>query len=525
VDSELLRRIVCVEARFDKTGRFQAEKKRGTGFRVSKDYVLTAQHLVERGHHEQAIERAANIRVLLDADGSGKALHKKATVRWRGEKRLDPDDPKALDAVLLECKLKDGDPKPFKDWVRIPLGDAGRWETDGFAAASRHLDEMGTEYLSGTCHPARKSASYLKLTVERAPPLPDDAGEGATWAGISGSPVFVREGYYNGYLYGVVRQSPERFPDALYAVGTPALLRNTELRGILGFEEPAPPHASLVERLREVVEQDPVLAHRLAGLNDSWSRRLKQGSNDDLVDCLCNEGRLQLMVEHLRGIYLGEDPKSAAAGRIRELAMTLVPILAGRELQGGEELTVDSSRRIRLGTASANFAEALLASAYGTPCLYEKPDGFDAPRALIRVPTAALEAGIRAKSQVGEQLEELLMVLMEKDLGKAPFSLPEHRALLSQMSGGQRQKLLRDLLQRRLTRIEQHYGRPPYVAPDEEMRKKMGDHLVRFLDRLAKALPNLAIVELATGDESVERAIEEEDQLWPLWEVLDVLPT
>jgi hypothetical protein len=474
---ELLRRIVRVEARFETSSRPEEDTKRGTGFRLGTGQVLTAQHLVERGHRVKAIEQAEEIRVQLDEDGSGKkVLDEAATVLWRGEASLDPEDPKALDAVLLADELPEGDLEPFRSWVEVSLGSSGRWESEGFARASRDVERtgMGTEYLWGVCHPARKAASYVKLTVERSAPQADEKGAGANWAGVSGAPVFVKKGRYRGHLYGIVRQSPQRFPDALYAVGTPALLRNAELRRILGFEEKAPPHGSLVEKLREVLEGDPVLAQRVAGLDDAWRERWTEGGNDELVDVLCREGRLEATVEHLRRLYRGQDPKSAAAEGIREVAMVLVPILAAKELPGGEELTVESTRRIRLGTASASYAEALLASAYGTPCLYEKAAGRDVPQAWLRVPTAILEAGIHAKSQVEGQLEELLMVLLEKDFAQGTFLLPSLRALLSATTGGRRRELLKKQLRRRLARIEQDHRRPPYLVAGEEMRKKSG---------------------------------------------------
>jgi hypothetical protein len=148
VDRELLRRIVRVEARFEATARFEAGIKRGTGFRVGPGQVLTAQHVVERGHREKAIERATEIRVRLDEDGSGDDVENAAaTVDWVGESTLDPGDRKALDAALLADELPAGDLKPFRDWVRVPLGNSGRWETQGFASVSADVDELGTEYL------------------------------------------------------------------------------------------------------------------------------------------------------------------------------------------------------------------------------------------------------------------------------------------------------------------------------------------------------------------------------------------
>ncbi len=518
MDKELLRRIVRVEARFA-----NRKPKIGTGFRVGPGQVLTAQHVVERGHSEKAIERAAEIRIQLD-DGSGENVREApARVSWVGESKLDPRDHKALDAVLLADELPGDDLEPFRDWVRVPLGSSGRWETLGFASASPDAKAMGMEYLEGVCQPAREMATYLKLTVDRQPPRPGKDGAPATWAGVSGGPVFAQGGRYGRYLYGVVRSSPKRFEDALYAVGTPALLRNVDLRAKLGIDEPAPPHASLVERLREILEEDESLAGRLASLDEAWNRRWQAGGNDELVDVLCEDGRLKPVLERLRRLHRGEDPKSAAGVRIRELAVLLASILASRELPGGEHLDVESIRRIRLGTASPNFAEALLASAYGTPCLYEEVPG-DAPRAWLRVPTATMEAGMRAPSQVGEQLEELLAYLTEKDLADARFLLPAMQAQVGTLPPGKRSELYRRLLRRSLARIEERHGRAPYLAADAVLQKKMGSHLETFLGRLGAILPNLDLVVLEAGSEPVERSIEEDDALYPLWEILDLLP-
>ncbi len=521
-DRDLLERVVRVEVRF-KTQDGLGPPGYATGFRVGPGQILTARHVVERGPKD-AIERAAEIRVRLDPDGGGEdVIEAPATVAWVGESELAPGDRKALDVALLADELPGDDLEPFRRWVRLPLGRSGRWWCEGFPQASPDTARMGTEYLSGECHPARERATFLKLTVERAPPQPGRDGSTA-WHGLSGAPVFVAEGRYQGHLYGIVRSSPKRFPDIVRAVGTPALLRDAELRRRLGFEEPAPPHASLVEELRQVLEEDPLLAERLAATDASWKARWNDGGGDELVDALCAEGKLGTMLERLRRLDQGVERKSAAGERLRQLAVVLASILAGRELPGGERLNLEAARRVRLGTASPNFAEALLASAYGTPCLYEKAAGPDLPRAWLRVPTSAMEAGMRAPSQVGEQLEELLAVLTEKCLDDPRFLLPAQKALVSTLPPGQRREQLRELLKRSLTRLEERHGRRAYLAADGELQQKMGRHLDTFLDRLGKILPNLDLVVLDTGAEPVARAIEEEDELWPLWEILDLLP-
>ncbi len=520
-DQDLLERVVRVEVRF-KTAQGLEPPGYATGFRVGPGQVLTAQHVVDRGPAARG-HGEPEIRVLHDPEGSGEIRRAPAKVVWRGTE-LDPADRKALDVALLADELPHEKLKPFRDWVRVPLGRSGRWHCEGFPNASPDAARTGTEYLYGVCHPARERATFLKLTVERAPPRPGRDGTTA-WHGLSGAPVFVAEGRYQGHLYGIVRSSPKRFPDILRAVGTPALLRNAELRDRLGFEEPAPPHASLVEQLRGVLEGDPDLAERLAGLDPAWQARWAMGDIDELVDVLCAESSLTPSLERLRHLNQHADRKSAGAERIRELAVILVSILAGRELPGGEELTAESTRRIQLGTASPNRAEALLASAYGTPCLYEKASGTDLPQAWLRVPTAVMEAGMRASSQVDDQIEELLVSLTEKDLDQPKFILPAQKAIFSTQPPAERRELLRRQLRKNLVRLREQKGRPAYLVAAGELHKKMGRaNLDTFLRRLEEVLPELDLVVLETGAEPVAQAIEEEDELWPLWEILDLLP-
>ncbi len=515
MDHELLRRIVRIEARFE-TG----ESKVGTGFRIGPGQVLTAQHLVERGS-----KTAIEIEVRLDPDGSGENVRvASAEVIWKGEERLNPKDPRALDAVLLADELPGEDLAPFRDWVPLPLGRSGHWETRGFATANPNARALGTEYLWGVCHPSLEQATHLQLTVERDPPRFGRDGEFGTWAGVSGGPVFVKDGRYQDYLYGVVRSSPKRFPDTLYAVGTPALLRNAELRRLLGFKDQPPPDAGLVERLRSLLEEDSRLTERLAGFEAAWKSRWTGGGTDDLVDVICREGRLKPALERLRDLYRVEEASSAGAARLQEMAIVLVSILASREVPGGEHLDVESTRRIQLGTASPNFAEALLASAYGQSSLFEEARAPDLPHAYLRVPTGNMEAGLRTQSQVGEQLEELLLELLERDLDRPKFILPAQKALFSGLAPGKRREMLTKMLRKSLTRLEERHGRPAYLVAGGELEKKMGGQLDRFLRRLAVVLPNLDLVVLETDADKVEQAIDQEDMLWPLWEILDLLP-
>jgi len=135
-----------------------------------------------------------------------------------------------------------------------------------------------------------------------------------------------------------------------------------------------------------------------------------------------------------------------------------------------------------------------------------------------------MEAGIRAKSHVEEQLEELEVDLIEKELDHPKFIYPGQKKLLSSVPPGDQRELLKRTLELRLVRLKERYKRPAFLAADADLKKITGPHLDAFLDRLAKVLPSLHLVVLETETEKVAQAIEQEDALWPLWEVLDLLP-
>ena len=116
------------------------------------------------------------------------------------------------------------------------------------------------------------------------------------------------------------------------------------------------------------------------------------------------------------------------------------------------------------------------------------------------------------------------MHVIEKELDRPRFILPAQKALFSSQPPGKRQELLQKVLEKSLARLQERHGRPAYLVAEGELQKKMGDHLDVFLNRLSNVLPNLHLVVLETGAEKVAQAIEQEDELWPLWEVLDLLP-
>lgn len=517
-------RIVCVEAYFQGMGPGNGDSRRlGTGFRVGPGLVLTSQNVVERPHGQGPIERAHDIWVFLSQKGTSKMMRRRAKVIWPDEAALDHTDSGPLDVALLEDELPRDGFDLFSNFVLVPLGRSGHWRASGFVSASTGSAEIVMANLWGACDKVEGLSSFLKLMVNKCE-LFNGEVKSPTWESVSGAPVFISEGRYQGYIYGIIRSRTLGPPEALEAVSMPVLLRNAKLRLLIGIKTPVPPHVSLVEQLRSFLEEDSQLAGQLAGLDQSSESRWRKHGTDELVDMICNEWSLKSTLEKIRHLYKELDPSSLTVERVRHLALVLVSILASREVPGGEVLTAESTRRIHLGTASPNFAEALLAAAYGKPCRFVKADASDLPRAFLRVPSAVMEAGIRAKRLIAEQIEELVFLLLEKDLDQPRFVRKTHKAIFSTEDSRAQREFLQMVVDRSLKRLEERHGRPHYLVLERGLQEKMGAHLDSFLVRLTRVLPSLQLVVLESDSEKIGQAIEQEDSLWPLWEILEMSP-
>lgn len=260
----------------------------------------------------------------------------------------------------------------------------------------------------------QRSASCLSVTVDDGAPKPQEKGM-QPWAGISGAPIFVAEGRNEGWLYGIVRKQPKSFGDRLWAVATPALLRDPSFCSVLDLKEPPPPHERLVESSRRLLKESPDLARQLAARDDEWRAAWEEGNTEGLLEAVCREGSVRTLLEGLRMLAetRKEDPQEMRC--LRDSAVHLVGLLAHHELvrQGG--LKEKAAGRYLVPVASRNFAEAVAAATDGGPTRYVQREG-NLPGPELEVPTTDLEWGIRTEALMEDQLEELSVALVEKDL-------------------------------------------------------------------------------------------------------------
>lgn len=291
MDTDLPRRIVRVEATFSGN-----RHKHGTGLRLKAGWVLTAQHILEHCA-DGKVERASKIEVVLARSVGGEIPGASAEVAWRGEEALDPDSFRALDAALLHVPGWEDEPG---DTIRlVPLHlPSGDCETAAWIKASVLAKKLETpDEFSGRFYAIDQAATLLPLRIEGLEPENHGSDKSSGYAGISGAPVFVASGRYEGWLYGVLRKGAGQQPDRLYAVSAPALLRNAGFRQALGLAEPPPPHDNLILATRRLLCDEPDLAARLAREDESWRKAWEAEGNDGGVDGLlvelCERGDLK----------------------------------------------------------------------------------------------------------------------------------------------------------------------------------------------------------------------------------------
>jgi hypothetical protein len=201
VDPARLVLIRCTARDGDQPVRF------GTGYFVTQDLVLTANHVVEEG----AV--AVDIDVRVEAEpGWARA----AGVVWSDDQ---------LDAALVRAGGLLKQPGGV-EWVRtMPRENVG-WESTAYPIAASVREDsvlnVKTSGMDGTLYAqggAGQGPHQLELSVRAAPPT-------AGWHGISGAPVFVGPEFV-----GMITEIPEGF-NGKRAVGVraDALLGNAQFR-------------------------------------------------------------------------------------------------------------------------------------------------------------------------------------------------------------------------------------------------------------------------------------------------------
>lgn len=501
MDSDLRERIVLVRAGFE-----NREEKVGTGFRLAPGRVLTSQHVVRRVGESSKAEAAVKIEVEVDL-GDDRTVRRPATLLWAGEPGLRSGDLNARDAALLEDELPGEGLPPFSNLVWEPLASTD-WDSAGYARDSPGFEIARPDELAGSVGAVKPHEAYLELTVRRRAPA-------GGWAGVSGAPVFVASGFCRGYLYGVVRKHLPDRTDTLYAVSIPHLLNDAEFRRHLGIEDRRDRAGKIVDALRKLFEKDRELAARTARAHPAWSEGWEKGAVEGLLQAMSHQGSLEVL-ENLRQLYLYE---ARAGGRAdyQQAARLLSSLISGRTVHVHAEDR--EGRRLSVRASSPNLAELGVASRDGRPCSFVAVAG-DLPRARLRAPlSTTLDGGIGLEQKAADQ-QHLLDDYLFNVMNEMPWIYPEWVKELERRAPADKRRGWIEALNRRLRRIAADYRRSPYVVVEDSFRGTFKEQATPFLKKLRETFPDLRQIELR-GDP--DHRFAEDDQLDPLWRILDLL--
>jgi hypothetical protein len=177
--------------------------KTGTGYLITKNLVLTANHVYPDSD---------NVTIRVRLHSGGKWIDADSTPYWENIE---------LDALLI--RIKEDVEIDSVIWQEESFPDDQEWDSIGYPdAAIIHAEDQlsytskglkGTLYAEGGG--GQTSIKKLDLSVE-APPTPPDK-----WKGVSGAPVFVGE-----KLAGILRSLPAHFNDRLEGIPSYELLKD-----------------------------------------------------------------------------------------------------------------------------------------------------------------------------------------------------------------------------------------------------------------------------------------------------------
>ncbi|MCB1034969.1 MAG: hypothetical protein KDD47_14170 [Acidobacteria bacterium] len=289
-----------------------------------------------------------------------------------------------------------------------------------------------------------------------------------------------------------------------------------------GPQEPSPPSERLVGAAQEILDKNSWLANCLIGRNQSWLRAWNDDGAAGLVDAVCQHGELRSLLDELwsygQHLYTHDEKLTP----LRRLAVLLVGLLAPRELICEKSVEEVAQGRYRVPVRGPNCADAAFGSYEGRPPLFKKPPA--GPRGsqdyavrVLEVPTTQLEAGLRSRGRLADQVDEMAALLFDGDLANAPYLHESERMTYSGVGEALRIQLTAEAINDNLREIADEMGGRPYLLLTSESRGPAGFASDSFLDRLQVLLPNLIYLRL-DGDPSTSLKLER--KLKPLWKIL-----
>ncbi len=437
----------------------------GTGYRLSRNRVLTARHVVEG---------ATEITVQLDGeDGSLETAG--ASVLW--------NDP-GLDVAVLDCEPRSAAPTAFAQLARGPLARSARWQSRGCARAvpEGHCIGDSMAALAGTAHELEAHQRRLELTVEAPPMSVED------WSGISGAPVFV-----DAWIYGVVVSAPPEFKERLYATPMHRLLAEEGFAEAVGLAKTAK-WAPLLTEIRRLLSADPTAARAIAEQKRPWRQAFAESIEGFATSLERSSLEEVLRATHNAHRSFVTEGSAAPARTVEQLLENIIPALYDRQLV--DRLAGDPGGvMLRIPVATSTLAEIVMSAVDARPYRFRPlPDSTSFPDPVARVaniPEKGIDYdGLRAFQEFVDHLARQFVA--EEDRHDARRRLEEL----------QRYERLAQLVDGELTwQATDGGGLRFYFLFDSDFAEEHRP----FLERLRRSLPALRLLELIGDDVPGER--------------------
>lgn len=513
MDSETFERVVWIKAHFE-----SGKPKLGSGFRLDSKLVLTVRHVIE-ARRDGAVEPALRIQVFPrcskpedEASDRFDASHLSAGA---GDVTFDV-------AILRVDHLPEI--RPFQRLV-WGVGDPRHCRLIGFPTCTAAFRDRREPWsVRGELTIANPESPDAPLTF--AGNAPDAEKGAASWAGISGAPLFLEDKPWDGGLYGIVRSTPKDFGDKLLAVSVPILLQSEQFRKLLGLDTESASRSALRAFVYARLKDGRVVA-ALRTVQEAWDASiLPEGASAFLDQML--DADIGLVMSGLDEVGEAHEQVPAVLVKLQELALSLAALMIDARL----ELPADGAGTgtwLRLRVAGIRETEAVLAAAADQPPSYDYRDPRVRPVPKLMIPAPSLAGAIGPTLSASDAVDEVefrqvktidepeksVLSFLENDVDRYPFLPEDVRAELNSPSS-------LDPLMRRakwvnamLVQLARKHKRPHYLvqkANDQSMKS-----LTPLLNELSRWLPGLQSVVI---DDDEARAIEIETQLLPLWTLL-----